>query len=339
MASAFAVMASSASTAFAGLGPYIGHHQVATARRVPASMKVESVESTPNPSAFLLRLDVLLEGVSSNTLRGETFRKGLCPPSMAAALDIDGVASIFAVGQLLTISKSSGASWEAVLPPVVEALGGAGDALAASGSLLPSAGATSVASGGVAIRLQMSQKLPIQVEASGWSGAYPPLRAKLPARFGSAMALLIEQSGDSFFKGRAWLPRGLRYPELDESDADAGADGPATPEQRAIAAALEAELAEVEAAYPDDRLAALVYGSKARAREKLLREEAEADSSALLSLEAVDRLCDATAHTVHALPLQSCTLLTVACALCACRCDEDAACEADGQVGGWPSSP
>ena len=34
------------------------------------------------------------------------------------------------------------------------------------------------------------------------------------------MAILIDQSGDAFFKGRAWLARGLRYPELDSLEGD-----------------------------------------------------------------------------------------------------------------------
>mmetsp|Transcript_49017 Transcript_49017/g.158386 ORF Transcript_49017/g.158386 Transcript_49017/m.158386 type:complete len:207 (-) Transcript_49017:7-627(-) len=165
----------------------------------PAAMKVVTVESTPNPSAFLLKLDAPLEGIASNGLRGKTFRKGRCPPSLTAALATEGVASIFAVQELLTISKEAAASWESVLPPVVDALGGASDALAASGSLLPSSpvgAAAPAVTGGV--------------EAAGWSGNWPPVRAKLSARFGSAMALLIDQSGDAFFRGRAWLPRGPR---------------------------------------------------------------------------------------------------------------------------------
>mmetsp|Transcript_26149 Transcript_26149/g.87120 ORF Transcript_26149/g.87120 Transcript_26149/m.87120 type:complete len:469 (+) Transcript_26149:128-1534(+) len=264
----------------------------------PAAMKVVTVESTPNPSAFLLKLDAPLEGIASNGLRGKTFRKGRCPPSLTAALATEGVASIFAVQELLTISKEAAASWESVLPPVVDALGGASDALAASGSLLPSSpvgAAAPAVTGGVAVRLQVSQKIPIQVEAAGWSGNWPPVRAKLSARFGSAMALLIDQSGDAFFRGRAWLPRGLRYPELDSSLGASATDGPGESERRAIGAALESELAEIEAAYPDDRLAALVHGSNAAERRKL--QAADPEDTEVLSLELVDRLMDEDAES------------------------------------------
>ena len=257
-------------------------------RIVPAAiaMKVVTVESTPNPSAFLIRLDDPLSDVATDGLRGRTFRKGRGPLSLTAALATEGVSSILVVGKLLTISKDAQASWEMVLPPVVEALGGAAEALAASESLLPASAAglgEAPVMGAVTIRLQVSQRMPIQVEAAGWSGQCPPVRAKLSARFGNAMALLIDQSGDAFFKGRAWIPRGLRYPELD-GGGDAFED-----ERLAIGAALESELADVEAAFPDDRLASLIHGSKASERASL--QVADGDAN-LLTLEAVDRLVE-----------------------------------------------
>jgi len=253
------------------------------------SMKVDAVESTPNPSAFLLRLDDKLEGLNTNGLRGETFAKGRkCPVvAITRALEADGVESVFAMGSILTVSKSSSASWETVLPPVIEALGGSTERLLSSG--LPSAAdrVKSDASpvGGVAIRLQVSQKLPIQVEASGWLGTNPPVRAKLSARFGSAMGLLVGESGDAFFAGRTWLNRGVRYPEVELPDpADALGN-----ERLSVQAALESEVVEVEAAYPDDRLAAIVLGSKGAG---LYPRKLLGGAASLLSLADVDRLCD-----------------------------------------------
>ena len=144
--------------------------------RCSVSMVVDSVESTPNPSSFLLRLDAAPEGLAATGLRGQTFYGGdlLCPPAMAAALATEGVASIFACGNMLTVSKVAAAQWEAVppsanpnpnpnpnpnqvLPSVVTALGGASEALAASGLQPATTGGASggASSGGVAIRLQV----------------------------------------------------------------------------------------------------------------------------------------------------------------------------------------
>jgi hypothetical protein len=63
---------------------------------------------------------------------------------------------------------------------------------------------------GVSIRLQVSQKLPFQVEASA--------RAKLCPHFRSVMGLLIGKVGglSNAFKRRTWLDRGIsciRYPK------------------------------------------------------------------------------------------------------------------------------
>ena len=85
----------------------------------------------------------------------------------------------------------------------------------------------------------------------------------------------------------------LDEPELDEP-LEASSDLLAA-ERRAIAAALEAELADIEAAYPDDRLASLVHGSKSAARATLeagRQDDDDAGDDALLSLEMVDVLVD-----------------------------------------------
>ena len=66
--------------------------------------------------------------MTATGLRGTTFRRGgsvACPPSLAAALATDGVDSIFAMRELLTVSKVPAASWDALLPHLIEALGGA----------------------------------------------------------------------------------------------------------------------------------------------------------------------------------------------------------------------
>ena len=128
--------------------------------RCSLSMLVDSVESTPNPSAFLLRLDGAPEGVATDGLRGQSFRGGaklVCPPGLAAALATEGVESIFACGDMLTVSKAPAAQWDALLPTVIAALGGGSERLAASG-LQPVDGgqAAPPSSGGVAVRLQAS---------------------------------------------------------------------------------------------------------------------------------------------------------------------------------------
>ena len=116
----------------------------------------------------------------------------------------------------------------------------------------------------------------------------PQVRAKLSARFGSAMGLLVGESGDAFFAGRQWLDRGMRYPDL-EGGATAGGDelDAVEVERQAITAALENELEELEAVFDEDRLVSIVWGSKAGARQP----STPPPKDGMLSLADVDRLC------------------------------------------------
>ena len=114
-----------------------------------------------------------------------------------------------------------------------------------------------------------------QVEACPPGGA--PLRRKLSPRFVDAMNEFVGSSGDemAFFKGRQWLPRGVRYPEerAEEAGEDgdgsvsspsAGPAGPATATTTAAEAAEEALAAavdEVELAYHESRLRGAVHAA------------------------------------------------------------------------------
>lgn len=153
-----------------------------------------------------------------------------------------------------TNTQAPRAAWEDVLPQVLSSLGGADEsvlrmALRSSATGPHDAAAASSAVGGVSIRLQMSLGVPIQVEAAGAGGETAPQRAKLPARFSEAMSLLMAASSEDFFAGRKWLDRGVRYLDND-------AEGQAA--EQLITRVLAAEISEIDAAYPADRLAATV---------------------------------------------------------------------------------
>ena len=83
---------------------------------------------------------------------------------------------------------------------------------------------------------------PAQVEACPPGGT--PLRRKLSPRFVDAMTEFVSSSGDemAFFKGRQWIPRGVRYVEDDRTAAESAEE------------ALTAAAAEVELAFHDSRL-------------------------------------------------------------------------------------
>lgn len=278
-------------------------------RRCAVSMRVSAIESTPSPASFMFKTDYVVDERLKN-LQGTTFRKikETDPEPVKQILSIDGVTEVYAMRTFVTVSKKPSAAWDRVLPQVVAALGGAAEGL----ELEPTSGDAALSGdaatgGGVLIRLQVSQRLPIQVEAAGVGGLSSPLRGKLSPRFAGAMSLLIEQGEpDAFFAGRAWLERGLRYPDGDDDGVD-GADcaDAVERERRAIERALATEIAEVEAAYPDDRLAGIVAGyvpsivSPSPRWSAVLSAELDLrDVDALIEREAAaDKACDTVASS------------------------------------------
>eukprot|EP00617_Octactis_speculum_P009142 CAMPEP_0185782012 /NCGR_PEP_ID=MMETSP1174-20130828/105821_1 /TAXON_ID=35687 /ORGANISM="Dictyocha speculum, Strain CCMP1381" /LENGTH=453 /DNA_ID=CAMNT_0028472273 /DNA_START=161 /DNA_END=1522 /DNA_ORIENTATION=+ len=265
-------------------------------------MAVSDLESTPNPHSFILRSDTqfVIPGVKG--LKGTTFRSTVgLPEELANVISVEGVDSIFAMEELVTINKCPAAEWVTVLPPVLAALGGATEALLNDkklmNTMLPStqspdasASVTPLISG-VTIRMQSSQGMPIQVEAVGAAGLTPPQRLKMPQRFGDAMALLIGNSGDAFFLGRAWVDRGVRYFEEEEEEGGESVSSSAEEmEQRMVTAVLAAEVAEVDAAYPADRLAAIIASASGRGDDVSDDVRQETRVPLALSAEAVDEL-------------------------------------------------
>ena len=151
-------------------------------RTIP-TMSVTGVESTPNPSAFLFKVDTPLTGTPAGVsgLRGATVRAGGAAPGtqLAAVLAVPGVESVLVMAGLLTVSKNPTTAWEAALPTLLEALGGAAEGFAlfeffaggaAAGGVPGEAGSYDAAAAtvsGARIRVQFSCGLPIQCEAIG----------------------------------------------------------------------------------------------------------------------------------------------------------------------------
>jgi len=246
-------------------------------------------------------------------------------PEIASILDVDGVVSVFAMATALTINKKSSAKWEVVLPLVTKALIGndndqndqdillqsllaltSSSSSAAAGS--PQSASASSA-GQVRMRMQFSNKIPIQLEGTGYLGTVQ--RRKLPPKFQEFMGSMM-QEGDSnsatsnkfdFFGGRKWVDRGIRYlPEShDDDDDDSNASVSAssiTPEEQELLeleAILQTESDEIDAAYSTRRLAGIVAndGSPLTPLEDRNPENPSNNNEhQILDLEAVDRSCD-----------------------------------------------
>ncbi|CAM9967235.1 unnamed protein product [Discosporangium mesarthrocarpum] len=231
------------------------------------SMRVVGIESTPNPLSFKFSLDNPVEGSSGATYDKRNILQA--PKPIREILGLPGVASVYALSDWVCVNKIPTARWDDIVAAAVDALGGATAGLDALSLLAPAGGGSAGSSEGVrsemdgiSIRLQISNGVPIQVEACAPGGS--PVRRKLSSRFTDAMAYLISRSGDemSFFKGRKWVPRGLLYP-TEEEIAAVAVPGARAGSQGAMEAALVAAIEEVELAFPEARLREAVMAKPA----------------------------------------------------------------------------
>lgn len=77
-------------------------------------MRVSSIESTPNPSSFKFDLDEKMQGSS----RGVTYKSNTsshAPEPIQRVLELDGVDSVYALGDWLCLNKVPSAKWEAIV--------------------------------------------------------------------------------------------------------------------------------------------------------------------------------------------------------------------------------
>jgi Fe-S cluster biogenesis protein NfuA len=109
--------------------------------------KIDNIEETPNPNAVKF---VLKEPVSNGAARSyRNAEEGAGDPFAASLFGVDGVVSVFYMGNMVTVEKSEGEDWDDMLPrlavPIRAAESAQGGAAAAAASA--GAGATGGALG------------------------------------------------------------------------------------------------------------------------------------------------------------------------------------------------
>ncbi|WP_396128294.1 NifU N-terminal domain-containing protein [Exiguobacterium mexicanum] len=79
------------------------------------------INPTPNPNAMKITLPENVFGAKSQSVKaGEETEQ----PLLAKLVAIEGVESVFAYGDFVTVSKENGVSWETILPHVETAYRG-----------------------------------------------------------------------------------------------------------------------------------------------------------------------------------------------------------------------
>ena len=81
-------------------------------------MATATPAQTPNPNALRFQLDVTI----AEPLNASSPDEAASHPLLAALLGIDGVASVFATADFITVTRSRGADWDAIVPQVQAAV-------------------------------------------------------------------------------------------------------------------------------------------------------------------------------------------------------------------------
>ncbi|MCA1058416.1 conserved virulence factor C family protein [Rossellomorea aquimaris] len=192
-------------------------------------MRILSIEPTPSPNTMKVLLDQELKaGKSNNYKKGEA--EG-APPVIKDILSIDGIKGVYHVADFLAVERNAKFDWQELLPKVREAFG-------EDARKQESESPMEEHFGEVNVSVQMFKGIPMQVKVTDGE---QEKRFSLPAPFLEAIGQ-AQKDGDNVVLLRKWKDYGIRYGDLDEIGLNV--------------------TEELIAAYPPDRLTALIEDAK-----------------------------------------------------------------------------
>ncbi|MFB5661731.1 conserved virulence factor C family protein [Alteribacillus sp. HJP-4] len=202
-------------------------------------MKIISIEPTPSPNTMKLILNESLPSGKSNNYTEKN--KADAPELLQGVLAVEGIKGIYHVADFMAVERSSKADWEVLLPQVRAVFGEKTEQTQNSAE-------PAEAFGEVTVQLQTFKGIPMQVKMLQGD---EEKRQGLPERFQTA-AFAAQNENENVVMERKWEDFGSRYGN------DLDSIGPEVAE-------------EVAAAYPQERLNALVQLS--RSGESSVRQQ------------------------------------------------------------------
>ncbi|KAA0562630.1 virulence factor [Bacillus sp. CH30_1T] len=192
-------------------------------------MRIVSIEPTPSPNTMKVLLNQEMKAGKSNNYKKD--EADGAPPVIKDILAIDGIKGVYHVADFLAVERNAKYDWQELLPQVRKAFGE--DTLD-----LENESPMEEHFGEVNVSVQMFKEIPMQVKVTDGE---QEKRFSLPAPFLEAIGQ-AQKDGDNVVLLRKWKDYGIRYGDLDE-----------------IGNNLTEELV---AAYPSERLVALVKGAQ-----------------------------------------------------------------------------
>lgn len=205
-------------------------------------MKIITIEPTPSPNSMKIVVDEELPfGKAFNYTKGNSQE---APQQIQEILTIEGVKGVYHVADFLAVERNAKYTWESILSSVRIAMGEKGDAQENDSQADDHFGE-------VFVHVQMFRGLPLQIKVFDSASEQ---RVSTGDRFVKAFqSVEVDKFDDNYLLERKWVDFGVRYGEKDE-----------------IA---QSVLQEIDAAYPEERVAHIVEGANKKNTVTLHREK------------------------------------------------------------------
>lgn len=167
-------------------------------------IQLASIDTTPNPNSMKLNLTEALGVSGTFTVENQA----AAPEIIQRLLQLEGVQSVFAAANFMTLNRDPRADWQLILEAAQRSLKG-DDA----GPLEAQKVALSESVGQIQVLVQTFRDIPIQVKVT--DGAQEQ-RVGLSSRFGDTARELQTRLGADYLKERNWADWGIRYGTLAE---------------------------------------------------------------------------------------------------------------------------
>lgn len=169
-------------------------------------MQLKSVETTPNPNSMKLNLSEKLAVTATYTKNSQAD----CPQFVESLLAIDGVKSIFACNDFLTLTRDPQADWKYILEKASAQFEAGSDSIESPAA---AARASFEKEGQVQVLVQTFKGVPIQVKTVTADGE---TRISLGELFNETALSIQDATGADFLKERYWADHGVRYGSREE---------------------------------------------------------------------------------------------------------------------------
>ncbi len=205
-------------------------------------LKIVTIEPTPSPNTMKVVVDEELPFGKSFNYTKENIEEA--PSEIQEILKIEGVKGVYRVLDFLAVERNAKYQWETILSQVRNALGDQTEEVEQKEQAVDHYGE-------VFVHVQMFRGLPLQIKVFDSSGEH---RISTGERFVNAFhQIKVDKTDENYIFERKWADFGIRYGDKEE-----------------IA---QSVLKEIEATYPDERIARIVEAANAKKQEAVKRKK------------------------------------------------------------------